>query len=140
MKRLIVDIDNTLSRTREGDYATAEVIKPVRQRLVEYQQMGFTIVLHSARNMRTHEGNIGLITAQTGPVLIKWLDENSIPYDEIILGKPWCGHEGFYVDDRAIRPDEFATLSRPEIDALLAAAKDRLQALEAQAVRKEPQL
>ena len=30
-----------------------------------------------------------------------------IPYDEIIYGKPWPGHNGFYVDDRAVRPDEF---------------------------------
>jgi capsule biosynthesis phosphatase len=23
------------------------------------------------------------------------------------VGKPWCGEEGFIVDDKAIRPDEF---------------------------------
>ena len=28
-------------------------------------------------------------------------------YDEVIYGKPWPGPEGFYIDDRAIRPKEF---------------------------------
>ena len=35
------------------------------------------------------------------------------------MGKPWCGHEGFYVDDKAIRPSEFLALSRAEITELL---------------------
>lgn len=69
--------------------------------------------------MRTHENNVGKITAHTVPIIIEWLQKHDIPYDEIFVGKPWCGHEGFYVDDRAIRPDEFVRLSKPEIDALL---------------------
>ena len=39
--------------------------------------------------------------------MLEWLDKWEIPYDEIIYGKPWPGHHGFYVDDRAVRPDEF---------------------------------
>jgi capsule biosynthesis phosphatase len=33
----------------------------------------------------------------------------------VFVGKPWCGHEGFYVDDKTVRPDEFATMSYSEI-------------------------
>ncbi|HFM3195463.1 TPA: capsular biosynthesis protein, partial [Escherichia coli] len=44
---------------------------------------------------------------------------NNIPYDEIIVGKPWCGTNGFYVDDKAIRPSEFISLSETEIAELL---------------------
>lgn len=65
--------------------------------------------------MRTYEGNVGKINVNTLPVLIEWLNKNNIPYDEIYMGKPWCGTEGFYVDDKAIRPDEFVKLSYEEI-------------------------
>ena len=49
-----------------------------------------------------------------------WLARHQIPYDEIHVGKPWCGTEGFYVDDKAVRPSEFLALSHDEIHALLA--------------------
>lgn len=82
--------------------------------------MGFEIVLATARNMRTHAGNIGKINAKTLPVLIDWLDRHSVPYDEIWTGKPWNGNDGFYIDDNAVRPDEFKNLSYTEIKDLLA--------------------
>jgi len=69
--------------------------------------------------MRTHEGRIGKINAETAPVLLEWLDEKEVPYDEIHLGKPWCGHEGFYVDDKALRPSEFLSMEHEEIQAML---------------------
>jgi capsule biosynthesis phosphatase len=130
MKRLIVDIDGTIARAASGDYADAAVIDPVRQRLRDYQSKGFTIVLHSARNMRTYEGNTGLIAANTLPLLITWLDRHKVPYDEIHLGKPWCGQDGFYIDDKAVRPDEFASLDIASLNALLEASKARMQQIE----------
>ena len=44
----------------------------------------------------------------TLPIIKDWLLANNVPYDEIIIGKPWCGMNGFYVDDRAIGPSEFS--------------------------------
>jgi len=61
--------------------------------------------------MRTYEGNIGLINANTLPIIHDWLTRHKIPFDEILVGKPWCGFEGFYVDDKTIRPSEFVNLS-----------------------------
>ncbi|MNP78068.1 hypothetical protein D3C76_1756090 [compost metagenome] len=73
--------------------------------------------------MRTHNGNIGKITAKTLPIVIDWLNQHSIPFDEIYIGKPWCGTDGFYVDDKAIRPDEFASMSYEEICTTLGISK-----------------
>ena len=81
--------------------------------------MGFEIVIHTSRNMRTHENNIGKITALTVPVILDWLSRHDVPFDELHVGKPWCGMEGFYVDDRALRPDEFIRLTIDEIRDLL---------------------
>ena len=35
-----------------------------------------------------------------------WVAKNKVP-DEIIVGKPWPSFGGFYVDDKAIRLNEF---------------------------------
>lgn len=119
MKRLVMDLDDTISWTEEGDYANARPVSSVVDKLHEYQKLGFDIVINTSRNMRTYEGNIGKINANTLPIIIEWLDRHQIPYDEIYTGKPWCGFEGFYVDDKAIRPSEFVSLSLDEIYELL---------------------
>lgn len=119
MKRLIFDLDDTLSMTTAGDYANAKPILEVVEKLREYQAQGFTIVINTSRNMRTYQGNVGQINKNTLPIIIDWLNRHDIPFDEVYVGKPWCGFEGFYVDDKAIRPDEFLALSYDEIKALL---------------------
>lgn len=119
-KTIVIDLDDTIT-THCADLAY-NAQKPNAQvvaRLREYRAKGFRISIHTARNMRTHNGNIGLINAQTLPVIVDWLDRHNVPYDEIHVGKPWCGDGGFYVDDKAIRPDEFVNLSLQQIDALI---------------------
>jgi capsule biosynthesis phosphatase len=130
MKRLVLDIDNTMCRTYDGNYHTSEVIEPIRTQLHAYRKIGFEIVLYTSRNVRTFEGNIGKITAQTVPTLVSWLDAHEIPYDEIHVGKPWCGTEGFYVDDKAVRPDEFVDLSYDQIRQLLRDSDERMRSHE----------
>ena len=115
-----MDIDGVLARKDSGkDYSERAVDESVLSRLEEYSEKGFYIILYTARNMRTHEGRIGKINAETAPTLLEWLDEKGVPYDEIHYGKPWCGHEGFYVDDKAVRPSEFEELSHEEIRELV---------------------
>ena len=119
MKRLIFDLDDTLCTTQNGDYANAQPITEVVEKLKEYHRQGFTIVINTSRNMRTYQGNIGAINKNTLPIIIDWLRRHDIPYDELYVGKPWCGFEGFYVDDKAIRPDELVKLSYAEICQLI---------------------
>lgn len=119
MKKLIMDLDDTITRTINGDYANSKPIQNVVDKLQEYHDLGFQIVISTARNMRTHKGNIGKINIHTLPNIITWLDAHKVPYDEIIVGKPWCGFDGFYVDDKAIRPSEFISKSYNEIIELI---------------------
>lgn len=119
MKRLIFDLDDTLCTTQNGDYANAQPITEVIEKLRDYHRQGFTIVINTSRNMRTYQGNVGAINKNTLPIITEWLDRHDIPYDELYVGKPWCGFEGFYVDDKAIRPDELVKLSYAEICQLL---------------------
>jgi len=113
-----MDLDETICSTQEGKYNASTPNLPVINKLREYKALGFEIIISTSRNMRTHSGNVGKINANTLPVIIEWLTLHEVPYDEIYVGKPWCGYEGFYVDDKAIRPDEFAKLTYEEIKVL----------------------
>ena len=119
MKRLIFDLDGTICIAKNGDYSSAKPYAKVIKLIREYKSNGFEIIISTSRNIRTYDGNLGKINANTLPVIIKWLDENQVPYDEIYIGKPWCGLEGFYIDDKAIRPSEFLGMSYEEIIKLL---------------------
>lgn len=116
MQRIVVDLDGTLALGANGqDYASVEPNLPLVERLRAYRADGFEIVIHTSRNMRTYNGEIGKINVHTLPVILAWLKQHNVPYDEIIVGKPWCGFDGFYVDDRAVRPDEFIALDYSQL-------------------------
>jgi len=125
-KVIVIDVDGTLAGRRESgqSYADLNVVPDVAQKVRGLKKQGYWIILYTSRNMRTYDGNIGRIMCHTAPVLVDWLARHEIPYDELHFGKPWCGHDGFYVDDRALRPREFVTLDFDEIEAMF--RRDRL--------------
>jgi len=114
---IVVDIDGTLCPTRpQGmEYAALPILSPVVECLRAHHQQGWYIILYTARQERTYEGNIGLRTAHTVPVLLEWLKRNEIPFDELRIDKPWHGFRGFTVDDKAVPPKVFTSLSADEI-------------------------
>ena len=119
MKNLVLDIDKTLTSGDNKDYNLVTPNFDVINKVKQYKEKGFNIILYTSRNMRTYNGNIGKINAKTLPIIIKWLDKFQIPYDEIHIGKPWCGSDGFYVDDKSIRPNEFINYSYNDIKKLI---------------------
>lgn len=119
MNKIVVDLDETLCSTTNGDYKNSVPNEDLIVKLIEYKKIGFEICIFTSRNMRTYNGNIGKINANTLPIIIEWLNKHNVPYDEIHIGKPWCGLNGFYIDDKAIRPNEFLSLSLNEIQKLV---------------------
>lgn len=113
----VVDIDGTICpiKKKEERYEDLVPYTEIVKKLRTYHDAGAKIILHTSRNMNSYHGNIGLINANTAKILLRWLEKWEIPYDEIIYGKPWPGHKGFYLDDRAVRPDEFL---RYDVDEL----------------------
>jgi capsule biosynthesis phosphatase len=118
---LVVDIDGTLCpiKTSKESYADLVPYPDMIEKLREYKNKGYKIVLFTSRNMKTYNANLGQINKYTAPVLLAWLEKWNIPFDEIHYGKPWPQHKGFYIDDRTVRPDEFLKMSETEIHALL---------------------
>lgn len=122
-----MDLDDTICSTDKGDYENSLPNISVIEKLKHYKSEGFEITLYTSRNMRTYNGNIGMINLYTLPQILTWLKKNEVPFDEIIVGKPWCGFNGFYVDDKAIRPSEFIEKSFSEITELLAEEKVKMK-------------
>lgn len=119
MPTIVMDLDGTLTLELEGvPYAELQPNPDVVAKLREYRANGFEIAVYTARNMRTHSKSVGKINAETIPEIVAWLRRHDIPFDELHVGKPWPQRGGFYVDDRAIRPDEFVNLTHAQIMAL----------------------
>lgn len=125
---LIMDLDGTICPIKKTNEKYEDLIpyENVVEKIREYKKEGFTILIFTARQMRTYEGNLGLINAHTAKMTMAWLDKWEIPYDEILFGKPWPGKEGYYVDDRAIRPDEFLNYTKEELDEMLEESRKKI--------------
>ena len=99
--RVCFDLDNTLVTFPEvaGDYSTVKPMVNVIRVCQYLKSLGHTIIIHTARRMRTHSGNVGMCIADIGKLTIDTLAKFNIPYDELFFGKPYAD---FYIDDLAI--------------------------------------
>jgi len=101
--RICFDLDNTLVSypTIPGDYYN---VKPITRNInfvKLLKELGHTIIIYTARRMKTHNGNVGAVMADISKVTFDTLDKLNIPYDEVYFGKPYAH---FYIDDLAVNP------------------------------------
>ena len=101
VQRYSFDLDNTLVSypTIADDYTSVKPIQKNIDFLYYLKRLGHTIIIYTARRMKTHNGNTGKILADIGKITFDTLEKFSIPYDEIYFGKPYAD---FYIDDLAI--------------------------------------
>jgi hypothetical protein len=59
--------------------------------------------------MGRSNGNIEAVREEVTNEITSFCAKYDIPYDELLLGKPWAA---YYVDDKAMRPEEFAAKYR----------------------------
>lgn len=123
----VFDIDGTLCPIKKKDERYEDLVPydNIVQKLKYYKGNGAKIILFTSRNMNSYNGSLGLINKNTAKVLMAWLEKWEIPFDEILYGKPWPGHKGFYVDDRTVRPDEFLNHTADELDEICRKSKDQ---------------
>lgn len=121
----VFDIDGTICpiKRKEEKYEDLIPYDNIVEKIRYYKENGAKITLFTSRNMNTYGGNLGMINKNTAKILLEWLDKWNIPYDEIMYGKPWPGHKGFYVDDRTVRPDEFLNYTVDELDEICKKSK-----------------
>lgn len=121
----VFDIDGTLCplKKKEQKYEDLVPYPEMVAKIREYKKNGAKIVFYTSRNMNTYDSNIGKINVNTGRIIFAWLDKWQIPYDEVVFGKVWPGHNGFYVDDRTIRPDEFLKYTADKLSEICAKSR-----------------
>ena len=119
---LVMDIDGTLCPTKTKGQRYEDIVPDPEmvQRLRDYHAVGYYLIYNTGRNMRSFNQSVGLLTAHTVPVIIEWFRKHGIPYDELHVGRPWPGPEGFFVCDRTVTPQMFLTMSHQEINEWLA--------------------
>lgn len=100
-KRFCFDLDNTLVTYPEikNDYRTVKPILNNIEMLKFLKNMGHTIIIYTARRMKTHNSNIGLVIKDIATITIDTLSNFNIPYDELYFGKPYAD---FYIDDLGV--------------------------------------
>lgn len=101
--RICFDLDNTLVTypVLPNDYTTVKPILSMVKLVRRLHDEGHTIIIHTARRMKTHKHNVGAVLADIGLITLKTLEEFDIPYDEILFGKPIAD---MYIDDKAVNP------------------------------------
>lgn len=99
--RICFDLDNTLVTYPmvKDDYTTVQPVTRNIEYLRYLKSFGHTIIVYTARRMKTHKGNVGKILSDIGKITFDTLEKFEIPYDEIYFGKPQAD---FYIDDLAV--------------------------------------
>lgn len=105
--KLVIDLDNTITIDNKSlSYPDKKLNDKVKASILESKK-NFDITILTARNMKSLKGDLNKIHEITKPIAIKWLSQNEVPFDDIIFGKPYCGEDGHYVDDKNISIEEF---------------------------------
>ena len=102
IKRIAIDFDGTIceNKTKDKGYEDVEPLPGAIESLKKLKEMGFEIIIHTARNMATCNNNVAKATARQAPIIIEWCKKYDCPYDELYFGKP---HVDFFIDDKAIQ-------------------------------------
>jgi capsule biosynthesis phosphatase len=90
--------------TENRDYDNSLPNVPVVEGLRKLKDKGWKVILMSARGMGRSNGDIASVSEEVKAEIKKFVEKYNVPCDDIILGKPWAS---YYIDDKAIRPDEF---------------------------------
>jgi len=138
--RICFDFDNTLVTFPKvkGDYTSVQPIQKNIDYLKYLKNFNNTIIIYTARRMRSTNGNIGKVNAEVGKITFETLDKFDIPYDEIYFGKPYADvyiddlgiscfdnlekHLGFYYDK--IKPRDFNNIDFNSINTIKKTGSD----------------
>ena len=129
IQTFIIDVDDTILSTplnEDGNYEydKSTPITTSVERVRSLKEDGHTIILFTARGMRTFNGDVKKIKKEHEERLITWLSENEVPYDSLVFGKPW-GPNPIYVDNRNLSLHSFVT-SNPEFFENIINAENRI--------------
>jgi capsule biosynthesis phosphatase len=122
---LYIDLDNTLTIPNiQKSYLELDVNNDIKQTISQAKKKNYDVVIYTSRGMLSYNKNITEIKRKVLPNIKKWLNKNEIYYDDIFIGKPFCGSNGWYVDDKNLSKKQFkikffGPLSKNQIDIVI---------------------
>ena len=100
-KIFLIDIDNTICKTKNSNYSKSIPKKNIIKLINKLKKNGHYIKIYTARYMGRYNQNINKVKSlyykKTYNQLISW----NIKFDELILGKPSCD---IMIDDKSLNP------------------------------------
>jgi capsule biosynthesis phosphatase len=116
---IVFDLDDTIcfpnhdAKDTASKYGRAKKNLDVISRMRLLHRKGYYIIIHSARRMLTHDGDLDKIHEDVWDVTVDWLERAQVPYDELVFGKPYANT--YYVDDKAMNLDMFKEWADDEL-------------------------
>jgi capsule biosynthesis phosphatase len=98
--RFCFDLDGVICHTYQGDYSNSFANYNVISQINELYSRGHTIIIATARGMKTHRGNAGAVQADLAQLTLSQLQKWNVQYHEIHFSKPAAD---LYIDDKAHR-------------------------------------
>ena len=120
MKRLIVDIDDTISFTTDRDWKNAKPNIPLINKLNDLYDNGVEIIYQTARGCISFNGDRKAAEEYYRPIIEEWFKKHGVKYTELSFQKRLAD---FYIDDKAIKPDEFLKLNVEKLQGGLSGAE-----------------
>ena len=108
---IVVDLDHTLCIPNleyddvERRYGQA---KPMQAVIDKLNSLEYKVIIHTARRMKTHKGDIKKIIDDVYHITVTWLAKHNVKYDQIVFGKPYS--DTYYLDDKALDVETFLEL------------------------------
>lgn len=105
----VVDLDKTICEERQDNESYAEVQPKVDliNVLNALHSNGAVILIDSARNMLTQQNDEAKVIKNVGLTTLQWLQDHNVEYDGFRFGK---SIGSCYIDDKALRPNEFLAI------------------------------
>jgi len=108
--RIVIDLDGCICEIKKS-YESYSEVKPIPhaiEKIKEWKNQNHYIIIQTARNMKTCNGDVGKIIARIGKITLDWLEKYRVPYDEIYFGKP---NADVYIDDKALKLKKWQEIS-----------------------------
>ncbi len=112
-KRFIIDIDDTISFTTSRDWANARPDNQVINKINKFYDQGWEIWLVTARGQLSCGGDPIKAEKKYGKLIRDWMSKHGVKYHKISFQK-FLG--AYYVDDKALTPEEFIDLDIRRFD------------------------
>lgn len=111
-RRIVCDLDDTISITTTRDWENAEPIIPVIEKIRDLYSKGWEIWIVTARGQLSCNGDIVAAEKKYGEMIKSWLEKHNVPYHKLSFQKVLGA---YYVDDKAMTPEEFSNLEIEEL-------------------------